>query len=78
MHYNSGMREFEFNMALSAQKTQRIYQGEARYILVESDQGLTLQLPAANFRDYVGANGIHGRFRVSIDAGNRILALRKL
>jgi hypothetical protein len=72
------MRSFEFTLALSAQKTRSIYQGQARYILVESDQGLKLQLPAANFRDYVGADGIHGRFSVRIDAGNKILQLRKL
>ena len=72
------MRNFEFQMALSAQKTQSIYEGQARYILVESEQGLKLQLPAANFRRYVTADGIHGRFRVRIDANNKIQALQKL
>ena len=72
------MREFEFNMALSAKKTARIYEGMARYILVESESGLTLQLPAVNFREYVTANGIHGRFRVRIDTDNRIIALSKI
>jgi len=72
------MRNFEFTMALSAQKTQSIYQGQARYIVVESDQGLKLQLPAVNFRSYVTAQGIHGRFKVEIDPDNKIRALRKL
>ena len=72
------MRSFEFNMALSAQKTRSIYEGQARYILVESEQGLKLQLPAANFRDFVTADGIQGRFHVQIDENNRILALRRL
>lgn len=69
------MRSFEFNMALSAQKTRRIYQGQARFIIVETDDGVKLQLPAINFRDYVDGDGIHGRFRVEIDAANRILSL---
>ena len=72
------MRRFEFNMALSAEKTRRIYQGRASSILVYCDDGLKLQLPAANFREYVGSDGIQGRFSVAIDAGNRILSLRKL
>lgn len=72
------MRKFEFDMSLSAKKTKSIYEGRARYILVESDQGLTLQLPAANFRGFVGPDGIQGRFNVEIDASNRILALTKL
>jgi len=72
------MRSFEFKMALSAQKTEAIYRGRARYILVESDDGLKLQLPAANFRDYVTVDGIHGRFRVKIDANNKIVSLGKI
>ncbi len=65
-------------MALSAAETESIYRGQARYILVESDQGLKLQLPAANFRTYVTAEGIRGRFKVKIDAKNKILTLRKV
>ena len=72
------MSKFEFTMSLSAQKIHSVYQGRARYILVESDEGLKLQLPAANFRSFVTADGIHGRFRVTIDASNKIRALRKL
>lgn len=72
------MREFIFSIALSAQKTHSIYEGQARYILVEADDGLKLQLPAVNFRRWVGDDGIHGRFRVSIDAANKIVELQKL
>lgn len=72
------MRIFEFSMALPTQKTRAIYAGRARFILVETDQGLKLQLPAANFLDYVSAEGIQGRFSVSIDDDNKILALRRV
>lgn len=79
LDYNLGiMRNFEFNLALSAQKIEAIYEGQARYIVVESDQGLKLQLPATNFRGYVTDAGIHGRFQVEIDDHNKILTLRKL
>ena len=72
------MRNFEFTLALSAQKIRSIYEGQARYILVESDNGLKLQLPAANFRSFVTDDGIQGRFSVSIDANNKIQALRRI
>jgi hypothetical protein len=72
------MPKFEFNMALSARETRTIYEGEARYILVESAQGLKLQLPAVNFRRHVTAEGIRGRFCVVTDVNNKILALHKL
>ena len=72
------MHTFEFDMALSALKTRAIYEGQARYILVESDQGVTLQLPASNFYQHVTADGIRGRFSVDVDADNKIIALRRL
>ncbi len=72
------MRVFEFSLVLSAEKLERIYQGRANRILVQSDDGLRLQLPAANFREYVGSDGIQGRFSVLIDDRNRIVELRKL
>lgn len=72
------MRQFEFNLAISAQKTETIYQGRARYILVQSDADLKLQLPASSFRKFVASDGIHGRFRVEIDADNRIVHLQRI
>jgi hypothetical protein len=72
------VRSFEFTMALSAAEIESIYRGQARYILVESDQGQKLQLPAVNFRSYVTDEGIRGRFKVKIDPNNKILALQKI
>ncbi len=72
------MRRFFFSLDVSAEKTQSIYRGQARYILVESDDGKKLQLPASNFREFVDNDGIHGRFYVRIDADNRILELARI
>ena len=72
------MSNFEFNIALSARQTRSIYEALARFIQVESEQGLKLRLPAVNFRTYVNAEGINGRFSVDLDNDNKILALRKL
>ena len=68
-------RIFEFSINLSAEKTQHIYQGQARYILVYTDDGVSLQLPAINFRQYVTDRGIQGRFKVEIDDNNKIIRL---
>ena len=68
-------RIFEFSIDLSASKTHHIYQGQARYILVYSDDGVSLQLPAINFRQHVTDAGIQGRFKVEIDDNNKIIQL---
>ncbi|UCH40744.1 MAG: DUF2835 family protein [Gammaproteobacteria bacterium] len=44
---------------------------------METDEGPRLQLPAANFREFVTANGIHGQFCVNIDAEHKILELHR-
>ncbi|MDH5353569.1 MAG: DUF2835 domain-containing protein [Gammaproteobacteria bacterium] len=70
-------RTYEFTMQLSAEKTRIIYQGQARFLLVTTDHGIKLQLPAQNFRSYVTNEGINGRFSVEIDEDNKILQLSK-
>ncbi|MDJ0778666.1 MAG: DUF2835 family protein [Gammaproteobacteria bacterium] len=72
------MTAYEFSLALSASETERIYRGDGRYILVETDAGLSLRLPAGNFRPFVDCNGIQGRFRVRIDDSNRLQKLERV
>lgn len=71
-------RSYEFTMQLSAEKTRTIYQGQARFLLVYTDDGTKLQLPAQNFRSYVTSEGINGRFSVETDKDYKILQLVKL
>jgi hypothetical protein len=72
------MTAYEFSLSLSAAETERIYRGDGRFILVETDSGLSLRLPASNFRRFVDANGVHGRFRVRVDASSQLLELDRL
>lgn len=69
---------FEFSIELSKQKTEQIYQGQAKYLLVVTDDGLKLQFPIANFRQFVSEQGIHGRFRAETDEKHRLQKLTKL
>ena len=71
-------KKFEFSINLSAEKTQNIYQGQARYILVYTDDNISLQLPASNFRQYVTDRGIQGRFRVETDESNKLIRLSRI
>ncbi len=71
-------REFDFSLSISAERIQRVYRGDAKYLLVHTDEGLKLQLPALNFRPFVTDQGIHGRYRVRIDRHNKILDLKQM
>lgn len=65
-------------MSLSVAKTESIYQGQVKYIIVVTDQGLKIQLPANNFRPFVGSDGIQGRFRLVTDENNRLQRIEKI
>jgi hypothetical protein len=69
---------YQFSLYLSVAKTESIYQGQVKYIIVETDQGLKLQLPAHNFRPFVDSNGIKGRFRLITDDQNQLKKIQKI
>lgn len=72
------MPTHHFSLALNTEAIYSIYEGRTRFVLVRSDQGLRLQLPATNFRRFVTSDGIRGRFRVVLDDNNKLIELTKL
>ena len=71
-------KSFYFPLDLSYAKTESIYQGQIRYIIVQTDEGLKLKLPAQNFRPFVSLNGIKGHFRLETDRQNRVQKIEKI
>ncbi|MCP3689541.1 MAG: DUF2835 domain-containing protein [Gammaproteobacteria bacterium] len=69
---------YEFHLSVSAEKLQRVYRGSAQYLLVYTDGGLKLQLPALNFRPFVTARGLHGHYQVRVDRDNKIQHLKQI
>lgn len=72
-----GMILFNFSMLMSSAQCKQIYQGTIRYVVVTSDQGQTVQLPADRLRPFVTASGISGRFRLMLDDNNKFVGLEK-
>lgn len=71
-------RCYRFRIALSYQQYLHYYQGHVQAIVVRSDEGLRLQLPAARLRPFVTAMGIHGRFELELDALNQTQRLERI
>jgi hypothetical protein len=72
-----GMQRFSFGLDISAEKYLRYYQGNAKSVVVVTDDGLTLKFPANNLQKYVTRDGIHGRFEIDVDEDHKIVAFRK-
>nr|WP_086938602.1 DUF2835 family protein [Thaumasiovibrio occultus] len=72
------MRTFTFHLAIDYQTYLNVYAGSAKTILVQSDQGLRLQLPANRFQSFVSHNGLRGRFKVIINQDNKIVEILRV
>ncbi|MEJ2765566.1 DUF2835 domain-containing protein [Photobacterium sp. MCCC 1A19761] len=72
------MRHYTFSMDISYQSYLGHYSGAASTVLVVTDNGLKLQLPASRFRPFLSQLGVKGRFRVTVNAQNRIEAIEQI
>lgn len=72
------MTKLTFQLSISAEEFLRYYSGSARAVLVRSEDGRRVQLPANSFRPFVTATGIAGRFEITLDEKNKLLDIRKL
>ncbi|GAL34418.1 hypothetical protein JCM19240_1326 [Vibrio maritimus] len=76
--YRRVMKHYYFSLNISYQQYFTHYTGHASSILVYTDQGLRLQLPATRFRPFLTQLGLKGRFRLTTDQNNKFLRLESL
>ncbi|MGR5175181.1 DUF2835 domain-containing protein [Vibrio parahaemolyticus] len=72
------MKHYYFTLNIPYRDYLNYYTGYASSILVFTDQGLKLQLPAAKFRPFVTQLGIKGRFCLITDQNNKFVRLESL
>ncbi len=75
---SSHLTTIHFRLNLSREKTLSYYQGMAQTVLVYSDDGRRIALPAQALRPFVSLSGISGHFSVSIDQHNKLQNLIRL
>jgi hypothetical protein len=72
------MQRFYFNLSIPAAEYLRYYRGAAHTVIVHTNEGLKLSLPAANLRQFVTPSGIFGHFCVTVDAQRRLVGLERV
>lgn len=72
------MKYYYFSLNITYQAYLANYSGVASNVLVVTDEGLRLQLPATRFRPFVSQIGIRGRFRLTTDGENKFIKLEML
>ncbi len=71
------MQNYYFYLSISYQAYLQHYSGAAANVLVVTDNGLRLQLPANRFRPFLTHAGISGRFCLTVDTDNKFVSLQR-
>lgn len=71
-------KHYRFSLSISYVKFQQYYDGVAGSVLVCTNAGLKLQLPAARLRPFLTHSGINGIFELVTDENNKFKSLIKL
>ena len=70
--------KYRFSLDLSSDEYLRYYKSQARHVLVQSNEGLTIRFPAEHLRPFVGHEGVHGRFELESTSDGKFVSLVKL
>ena len=74
-HHLSSIR---FRLAISANDYLAHYQGSAQVVVVRSEDNRVVQFPASAIRKFVTHDGIYGRFEMTIDENNKLIAIEPI
>ena len=72
------MQKMTFSLNISADLYERYYRGQAKAVIVTTDDGLTLKFPANNLQKFITHDGIYGRFEITFDRDNKIVEFRRI
>ena len=61
------MHRYEFQLRITAEQYLGYYRGTVRQVLVECNDGTTVQFPAALLQRFVTQDGIRGNFVLTCD-----------
>ena len=72
------MQKMRFSINISPEKYQAYYSGSAKFVKVQTEDGLSLKFPAVNLKQFVMHDGIKGRFEIIFDDQHKLVSLRRL
>lgn len=72
------MNQYFFSLNIPYQTFLSHYNGAASNVLVVTETGLRLQLPASRFRPFLSQIGLKGRFRLITDQNKKFVRLEIL
>lgn len=71
-------QEVIFSLAISADDYLHYYQGKAKYVLANSQDGRKIKFPAGVLQQFLTHDGVSGRFRLCFDDNNKLISIEKI
>lgn len=71
-------KRYFFSIKMSYLDCQNLYQPGINSVMLRADSGQRVQIPVSNLRPFVTSTGIVGRFRLTIDENNKLIAFDKM
>jgi len=62
---------------IDADAYQKMYRGEAKYVIAHDAEGRSIQFPAESLRRFVTREGIKGVFIIQVDENNRLIDIQR-
>jgi len=72
------MNHYYFTISVTYQAYLQHYSGQASNVLIVTECGLKIQLPASRLRPFLTYGGIKGRFILATDSSNKFVELTKI
>lgn len=72
------MKTYFFNLNIRYTDCENLYLPDLSTCMMTADTGERVQLPTKNLRPFVTKTGVQGRFRLVIDANNKLKSFEKI
>ena len=72
------MQRMRFSISISSEQYQAYYQGSAKFVLVQAEDGRSLRFPADKLQQFVLHDGINGRFEIVFDNNQKLVSLKRI
>lgn len=78
MSINQSDTQYFFSLGIDYGECGVLYQQSSSSVILTSECGRRVQIPATRLRPFVTSLGIKGRFRMTVNRANKIIAFEKM
>ena len=67
-----------FSLCITPEQYTSYYRGSAKFVKVQTEDGLSLRFPASELQKFITHDGIQGRFEIVFNDKHKLVSLNKL